>query len=516
MIKDTKIEMTIGRRYGLIGANGSGKSCFLKCLSIRQVPIPDHIDIFYLEEESPPTDQTAMEYLLAHAKAEVARLEEEADRIMEVDCDALALQDIYDKLESLDPNTFESRGAALLTGLGFNHEMMNKKTKDMSGGWRMRVALSLALFIKPMLLLLDEPTNHLDLEACVWLEKYLALYPYCLIVVSHSQDFLNGVCTNIIEITPRQTLRGWTGNYDTFIKTKTEVEINQMKKYKKEQDDIKHLKQFISSCGTYSNLVKQAKSKQKILDKMEEAGLTQKVDRPAKFNFNFSQCEHLQPPIMNFQNVSFSYSGKREDLLYWKVNFGVDMDSRVALVGPNGAGKSTLLKLMVGEVSPTTGMVKKHLHLNIGRYHQHSADQLDPKKTVLDFVQWYFRSKKKMEVEEWRKLIGRYGITGKDQTTKIGMLSDGIKTRIVFALLAFERPNLLLLDEPTNHLDMECIDALGRAIQAFDGGMILVSHDFRLINMVAKEIWICDHHSIKRWGGDIRSYKKSLLKRMKW
>jgi len=366
-----------------------------------------------------------------------------------------------------------------------------------------------------MLLLLDEPTNHLDLEACVWLENYLAGYPYCLVVVSHSEDFLNGVCSNIIEITPKKTLVGYGGNYDQYVKTKAENEVNQMKHYKKEQDDIKHLKQFIASCGTYSNLVKQAKSKQKILDKMKARGLTEKVIVPPKYCFNFAECEKLQPPILTFHGVAFSYSGEPEDHLYERLTFGVDQESRIALVGPNGAGKSTLLKLMVGDLEPTEGTIRRHLHLSIGRYHQHSTDQLDPNMTVLDWMIHYFSGRKKMEIEEWRKHIGRYGITGRDQVTKIGLLSDGMKSRIVFAMLAGDRPNFLLLDEPTNHLDMQCIDALADAIKAFVGGVVLVSHDFRLLEKVAEKIWVCDNKTVSLWPKDIKSYKKSLVRIMK-
>jgi len=336
-----------------------------------------------------------------------------------------------------------------------------------------------------------------------------------LVVISHSQDFLNGVCTNIILITPKKTLTYWTGNYDTFVQTKKEVEVNQMKAYDKEQEDIKHIKQFISSCGTFSNLVKQAKSKQKIIDKMEAAGLTEKVVQVQKFNFRFAECENLSPPVLALIDVGFAYSGNDKDLLYNKLNLGVDMDSRIALVGPNGAGKSTLLKLMVNELAPTHGLVRRHIHLKIGRYHQHSTEQLDPKKVVLQFVADYFANEKKEE-EEWRRLIGRYGITGKDQLTPIGQLSDGMKTRIVFSLLAGERPNLLLLDEPTNHLDMECIDSLADAINHFNGGVVLVSHDFRLISQVAKTIWVCDKGTVRPWQGTIRTYKDSLIKGMKW
>jgi len=384
----------------------------------------------------------------------------------------------------------------------------------------MRVALAQALFIRPTLLLLDEPTNHLDLEACVWLENYLSDYDRCLVVISHSQDFLNGVCTNIMHLTPTCKLQNYTGNYDTFIKTKAELEVQQMKQYNKEQDDIKHIKAFIASCGTYSNLVRQAKSKQKIIDKMEEAGLTEKVVEDARYNFDFPKCEPLPPPVLVFQKVSFAYSGEMKDALYTGLELGVDMESRVALVGPNGAGKSTLLKLMLDELKPTQGEIRKHLHLSIGRYNQHSNDQLDPTMCPLDFVQEHFKDfknaeGKKMEEQEWRSFLGRFGVSGAMQKQPIGSLSDGQKSRVVFAIIAVGRPNLLLLDEPTNHLDMDCIDSLARAINNFNGGVVLVSHDFRLIDQVAKQIWICDNKTIQIHKGDIRSYKQGLINKMK-
>merc|ERR1712224_656775 len=175
---------------------------------------------------------------------------------------------IGDKLDRMSPETFEARAGELLFGLGFSNEMMRKATKDMSGGWRMRVSLAQALFQQPTLLVLDEPTNHLDLGACVWLEEYLAQYPSTVLFTSHSEDFMNGVCTNIMQLTQKGTLVVWGGNYDQYMKTRTETERNQLTQYKKEQDDIKHIKEFIRSCGTYANLRIQAESKQKILDKM--------------------------------------------------------------------------------------------------------------------------------------------------------------------------------------------------------------------------------------------------------
>jgi ATP-binding cassette subfamily F protein 2 len=516
LIQDTLIELTIGRRYGMIGSNGSGKSTFLRCLANREVPIPDHLDIWYLEEEEQPSAVTAFDCVVQVGKDAVARLEMLADKVMEEEGpESEFLAEIYSKLDDQDPSTFEVRAGVLLYGLGFSKEMAAKQTKDLSGGWRMRVALAKALFARPSLLLLDEPTNHLDLETCIWLENYLATYPHCLVVISHSQEFLNTVCTNILLLTPKRTLAVYSGNYDQFVKTKAELETQQMKQYAKEQDDIKHIKQFIASCGTFSNMVKQAKSKQKILDKMEAAGLTEKVEQGHQFNFRFPDCDRLAPPVLSFINLGFAYSGKEEDMLYRGLELGVDMDSRIALVGPNGAGKSTLLKLICKEIDPTVGQMRSHLDLKLGRYHQHSTDQLDPELEVLDFMQKRY-PEKKMEEEDWRKAIGRYGISGKQQKTKIGELSDGLKSRIVFAMLALERPNMLLFDEPTNHLDMECIDSLAEAINAFNGGMLLVSHDFRLISQVAKSIWVCDKKTIRAYPGTIGEYKKSLMKNMKF
>lgn len=273
----------------------------------------------------------------------------------------MALDAAYEELEELDPSTFEAKAGSILHGLGFTQTMMKKPTKDMSGGWRMRVALARALFIKPHLLLLDEPTNHLDLGAVVWLEAYLSTYNHILVITSHSQDFMDSVCTNVMDLTPKKKLVYYTGNYSTYVKTKQENEVNQMKAYHKQQEEILHIKKyvvtapdgrapltswprFIASAGTYANLVRQAKSKQKIIDKMEAAGLIEKVEtgKPLRYalyplvliltpshiprsrRFNFEDVRRLPPPIIAFDRVAFSYSGKKEDYLYEKLSFGIE------------------------------------------------------------------------------------------------------------------------------------------------------------------------------------------------
>jgi len=522
LIADTKLELNYGRRYGLIGQNGSGKSTLLQVLALRAVPIPSHINIWHLHEEAKPSDMTAMQCVMGVVLKEKKRLDDLEQSIMEeFGPEAKELQVIYELLDSLDIATLEPRAGELLFGLGFSQAMMHRATKDMSGGWRMRVALSQALLVQPHLLLLDEPTNHLDLGACIWLEDYLSRYPNILFVTSHSQDFLNTVTTNTVHLNCAGKLIQYTGNYDTFVKTRTEKRTNQFKQYKKEQDDIKRIRHFITTCGTYSNLVRQAQSKQKIIDKMVEKGLTEKPLEDPTYSFRFPDCPRLAPPVVSFKEVSFSYSGKVEDYLYEKLDFGVDQDSRVAVVGPNGVGKSTLLKLLIGELMPTEGSISRHSHLRFSYYNQHSEDQLELDLSPIEFMTKRFpkgvvkagsKSRVQLDVTGWRQQLGQFGITGDRQTTKMHTMSDGLKTRVVFALLALLNPHILLLDEPTNHLDMECIDSLADAINAFDGGLVLVSHDFRLISQVARDIWVVDNKRITPWKSDIGKYKDHLRK----
>merc|ERR1711988_1126204 len=231
--------------------------------------------------------------------------------------------------------------------------------------------------------------------------------------------------------------------------------------------------------------------------------------------------EKLPPPVLAFQEVSFAYSGKKEDHLYEKLEFGIDCDSRIALVGPNGAGKSTLLKLMEQEIAPTEGDIRRNPRLRIGRYNQHSEDVLDLEKTPLEFMQGLYpdgivttSGMQKMDVEQWRGKLGIFGVTGDKQTLPIKTMSPGYRARLVFCLMSLRNPHMLLLDEPTNPLDMDMIDSLALAIKNFAGGVILVSHDFRLLEQVADTIWVCDEKKITPWKGDIQSYKAKLRKDM--
>uniref|UniRef100_A0A3P9J2I4 ATP binding cassette subfamily F member 2 n=1 Tax=Oryzias latipes TaxID=8090 RepID=A0A3P9J2I4_ORYLA len=461
LLSDTSLELNSGRRYGLIGLNGTGKSMLLSAIGHREVPIPEHIDIYHLTREMAPSDKTALQCVMEVDEQRIM-LEKEAERLAHEDSECEKLMELYERLEELDADKAQMRASRILNGLGFSPAMQQKKLRDFSGGWRMRVALA----------------------------SSSRTFKRILVLISHSQDFLNGVCTNIIHLHQRK-LKYYTGNYDQYVKTREELEENQMKRFNWEQDQIAHMKNYIARFGHGSaKLARQAQSKEKTLQKMVASGLTEKVVNDKVIKRELTSGLFLQPHI------------------YKNLEFGIDLDTRVALVGPNGAGKSTLLKLLMGELLPTDGMIRKHSHVKIGRYHQHLTEQLELDLSPLEYMMKCYPEIK--EKEEMRKIIGRYGLTGKQQVSPIRNLSDGQKCRVCFAWLAWQNPHMLFLDEPTNHLDIETIDALADAINEFEGGMMLVSHDFRLIQQVAQEIWVCEKQTITKWNRDILAYKEHL------
>lgn len=515
LVTDTIFQLSYGHRYGLVGPNGCGKSTLLDCIGAREIPIPGQVDIYHVVSEVEASDETALECVMS-VDEERVKLEDELQQITDrqiesgeelTDEDEERTMEIYERLDELDAVKAESKAAKILCGLGFTAAMQKKKTREFSGGWRMRIALAKALFVSPSLLLLDEPTNHLDLEACVWLEEYLKKWDKILLMVSHSQDFLNGVCTDIIHLNLKR-LWYYPGNYDIYIQTRLEKEEYQMRQFKWEQDQMKHMKDFIARFGHGSaKLARQAKSREKSLKRMQERGLTNEIRKENNLIFYFPDPDYLSPPVLQFKDVSFAYS--KERVLYKDLNIGFDLDSRVALVGPNGVGKTTLLKLITQELRPTTGFVSSHNHLRIARFTQHFVDQLDMTKSALQHMNDSYPDNPDDKMRGW---LSRYGLSGGVQMQKMGTLSDGQKSRVVFSWMSFRTPHLLLLDEPTNHLDLETIDALAEAINEFQGGVILVSHDMRLIDVVAEEIWLCKNQTVTKFEGDIQQYKDELKK----
>lgn len=511
LLEDAKIELFSGHRYGLVGPNGCGKSTLLTAMGLGELDFPKELDYFHVKEEIEASEtMTALEAVTALCASENARLEKELELLAGEDGGEIRMDQIYARMEELDPAMADTRASKILFGLGFPDEKQKRVTSSFSGGWRMRIALAQALFQNPTLLLLDEPTNHLDVEAVVWLENYLAKFDKILFMVSHSQDFMNGVCTNVIHM-QQHKLKMYEGNYDAYMGTRMALEINQTKRFEREQAEMDHMKDYIRRFEhANEKRSRQAQSKMKVLDKMERAGLVDEVENDRAVNFYFQDGGKLPPPLIQFTDVAFAYPGC--ELLYRGLNLGVDSESRICLVGPNGAGKTTLTKMMIRELEATEGTVNKNAHCRISRFHQHFVDVMDLTMTPLGWFSSEFPGFK--DITTLRTSLSRFGISGNVQTTEMNKLSDGQRSRVVLAWMSHRTPHLMILDEPTNHLDIESIDALAEGLNAFQGAVIVISHDLRLIQQVADEIWICEDGKVQPFPGDIQAYKKHVQKQV--
>lgn len=511
VLENATLNLCMGHRYGLVGINGCGKSTLMNVLGAGEISVPPKCDFYHLKHEVAASEMSALNAVIASDR-EKEYLEKELEELAtlgdEDDTVTARLDQIYQRLDELDADTAESRAGKILFGLGFTPEMQQRPTNSFSGGWRMRISLAQALFRNPTLLLLDEPTNHLDIEAVVWLENYLKRFNKILFMVSHSQDFMNEVCTNIMHMSHGK-LTVYEGNYDMYCMTKEEKDTHQMKRFEWQQNQIKSMKEYIARFGHgHKKLARQAQSKEKTLAKMERGGLERSVVKDRSVNFFFPSGGYLPPPMIQFKEVSFAYPGR--ELLFRDLELGVNMDSRICLVGPNGAGKTTLTKLMCRELEATVGYVAKNAHCTIARFHQHFVDQINMELSPLQWMQSEFPEC--ITPEPLRGALGRFGISGRLQMTPMRTLSDGQKSRVVFAWIGYRSPHLMILDEPTNHLDMESIDALADAINDFEGAVVVVSHDMRLLAQIADEIWIVDKGQAIKFNGDIADYKEYVQK----
>jgi ATP-binding cassette subfamily F protein 1 len=424
---------------------------------------------------------------------------------------------VYDEQNIQGVHRAERKARKILAGLGFTLEMMERPTRHFSGGWRMRISLARALFVEPTLLLLDEPTNHLDLNAVLWLDEYLQNWKNTLMVVSHDQDFLHSVVTDIISIEDRKLVY-YRGDYDSY---KSQQGMNfekRIKEYKQQQKTIKALK---SKGITRKAAEETAKTRVRAGGKKGRGGAAaetseevtaslQLLDKPKEYtvNFNFPNPSELAPPVLDIREVSFKY-GEKYPWLFEDVTFGIDQSSRIAIVGPNGVGKSTLLNLIMGDLEATQGEITRNRFLRIGKYNQHFVDVLPMGETPVQFLQ----RKHDVRYQEARAILGRFGLEAHAHEIKMTDLSGGQKARVVFASLSKQDSHILFMDEPTNHLDIESIDALADAIAAFNGGVVLVSHDARLIQATDCRLWVIEgDRKVTQWEADFEDYRDSLLK----
>jgi len=367
----------------------------------------------------------------------------------------------------------------------------------------MRLALARALFCTPDLLLLDEPTNMLDVQAVLWLENYLQTkWEGTIVVISHDREFLNSITTDIIYF-HNKLLTYFSGNYDKFEEVRNEQLLNQQRAHDSQEAQMAHIQKFIDRFRYNANRAALVQSRIKKLEKMKPVPA---VILDPTFAFTFPQPDQLRPPLAQFNEVAFGYGDKPN--LFSGLSFSIDHESRIAIIGGNGQGKSTILNLMTGDLKPRLGFVQLNQRLRYAKFSQHHVDGMPLDKTPLEFLQRDFPGK---DLQIYREYLGRYGVQGDMVFQKIRTLSGGQKSRAVFAHIAMKAPHLLVFDEPTNHLDIETVDVLATALNDYEGGVIIVSHNERLINLVCDELWLVEAGKVKKLKGDFDSYKKKLL-----
>ncbi|KAL3763235.1 hypothetical protein ACHAW5_005502 [Stephanodiscus triporus] len=527
LFKDAQFNIAHGRRYGLVGPNGKGKSTLLKMIASRDLILPPRVDFLYVEQEVQADDTPAVDAVLKADKVRWNLLEEEKALTAAIDAGEedpkkfTRLQDVLDELNTIGASSAEAKARRILFGLGFDGEMQTKPTKMFSGGWRMRISLARALFIEPTLLMLDEPTNHLDLDAVIWLDNYLTGWKKTLLIVSHDQDFLNSVCDEMLHIEDLK-LASYKGNYDSFKKAEKAKIKQQIKDYEKQEKRLRELKRQGQSKAKATETVKKnkrepgARSNKKQNEAIasgQETAKTQELIKRVKeyaVEINFPDVAELTRPVMEVNRVFFRYSEKHP-VIFNCIDFGIDMDSRICIVGPNGAGKSTLLKLLTGEINPVKGEVKRNPRLRMGIYNQHFVDRLPMSKTPVEHLRDRYQDE---DYQSIRNRLGKYGLEGHAHEVTMRDLSGGQKARVVFVDLSLQKPHILLLDEPTNNLDIETIDALIKAINEFNGGIVCVTHDQRLIDECNCELWVVEEENAKKWADGFEGYKDKILAKL--
>ncbi|XP_059618870.1 ATP-binding cassette sub-family F member 3 [Phlebotomus argentipes] len=501
LLVNADLNLAAGRRYGLVGRNGLGKTTLLRMISSGQLQIPPHITVLHVEQEVVGDDTLALDSVLEQDTVRTNLLRREKELLATEATEELA--DIYRQLQEIEADKAPAKASVILSGLGFTKEMQIAATKTFSGGWRMRLALARALFSTPDLLLLDEPTNMLDIKAIIWLENYLQTWPNTLIVVSHDRNFLDTVPTDILYL-HSQRIDPYKGNYEQFEKTKTEKYKAQKREYDAQMANRAHVQEFIDRFRYNANRAASVQSKIKMLEKLPEL---QPVEKEPETVIKLPDVEPLNPPILMLTDVAFAYDRP----IFKCLNLNADLQSRICIVGENGAGKTTLLKIIIGTLDATSGIVFTNRNLKFGYFSQHHVDQLEMNLCCVEVLQKDFPGK---PVEEYRRQLGSFGISGDLALQSVASLSGGQKSRVAFAKICMANPNFLILDEPTNHLDIETIDALGKALNVFQGGVILVSHDARLIKMVSRELWVCGNQDVKTVEGGFEEYRKIVLKEL--
>jgi ATP-binding cassette subfamily F protein 3 len=523
LLDNASVNLNPSEKVGLVGRNGAGKSSLFRLLdhSLHEDKgdfyVPPQWRMAQVAQDMPETDMPATQFViegdttLLAAQAEVAAAEATDD--------GERMGNAYMALHDAGAHDAPARAQALILGLGFRTDELERPVDSFSGGWRMRLQLARALMCPSELLLLDEPTNHLDLDALVWLEAWLQRYAGTMLVISHDREFLDAITDVTVHIERAQLTR-YGGNYSKFEDMRAEKMALQATAFSKQQEKMAHLQKFIDRFKAKASKAKQAQSRVKALERMEKIG---PVLAEADFTFEFTEPQNLPNPMLAMQDVDFGYpappEGGEPTTIVRGISRSVQAGQRIGILGANGQGKSTVVKTIARALQPLAGAVTEGKGLNIGYFAQQELDVLRPADTPLEHM---IRLVKECTAEgrlqgqatreqDLRSFLGSFNFTGDQVKQTVGSMSGGEKARLVLCMIVWQRPNLLLLDEPTNHLDLATREALSMALNEFEGTVMLVSHDRALLRAVCDEFWLVSRGGIAPFDGDLDDYQRYIL-----
>jgi ATP-binding cassette subfamily F protein 3 len=503
LFEEASVVLPTGSKTGFVGKNGTGKTTLFHLIQEHIAPDVGTIELHKrarigaVAQEAPAGNESVLDVVLAADKERTALLAE-----AETATDGHRIADIHMRLADIDAHSAEGRASSILKGLGFDQDRQLAPTHELSGGWRMRVALAGVLFSQPDLLLLDEPTNYLDLEGTLWLEKYLATYPYTVFMISHDRDLLNKSVSSIIHLEHRK-LTFYKGNYDTFENTRRmQMELSN-KSRDKALDQVAHLQKFVDRFKAKASKAKQAQSRMKMIEKLKPpAAMFDEYGAPFRFQ---QPKDAMAMPMINLEGVSAGYGDK---VILRNITQRIDPEDRIALVGVNGNGKSTFAKLLAGDIPVMGGSLQKGKKLEIAHFAQHQLDKLKPEWTpfehIIDLMPYDSEAKR-------RSRVAQMGLTTSRMDTKAKNLSGGERARLLMGLITFNGPGMMILDEPTNHLDIDSRDALVAALNDYEGAVLIISHDRHLVEATCDKLWIATDGTIKELDDDLEGYQRSIL-----
>ncbi len=525
VLDSASVTFTPGEKIGLVGRNGAGKSSFFGLLNGTlhedggEFSIPAAWKMGQVAQEMPETEQSATDFViegdtvLLAAQAEVTAAEASDD--------GMRMAHAYMALHDAGAHDAPARAQALIQGLGFSAAQLSQPVNSFSGGWRMRLQLARALMCPSDLLLLDEPTNHLDLDALVWLEAWLKRYQGTMVVISHDREFLDAVTQVTVHVDNAKLVR-YGGNYSKFEDMRAEQLVLQQAAMAKQVDKIAHLQKFIDRFKATASKAKQAQSRVKALERMEKIA---PVLADADFTFEFKEPLNVPNPLLSMLDASFGYPaptdappGTPPTVIVRGINRSVLAGQRIGILGANGQGKSTLVKTVAHELAPIAGEISEGKGLNIGYFAQQELDVLRPLDTPMEHMirlakdtPAHMRAPGQSGTEQsLRTFLGTFNFSGDMVHQAVSTMSGGEKARLVLCMIVWQRPNLLLLDEPTNHLDLATREALGMALNEFEGTVMLVSHDRSLLRAVCDEFWLVTKGGVEPFDGDLDDYQQFL------